>query len=677
MIDAQGSTADVPIVSASTARWSRIAYATLLVLTILFLEYAAISCFQKATTIIDPYDGSYNAMVARTLAFQGRYGVWDNGRLVLCPVEVTTGPAMLLPIAVAYPWMGDSPFLPNVVSTVLCFSVLLLAWAIALRCAGGQSAWCAFSLLIAVFTLLILTTKTGNFDLWWTDLGDVLAGLFLVAATASLGYVFQRRQAVFWGSLSGVLSAAAFNTKFLVVLPLAALGAFLVVSAFCRWIPRAALASWLIALGATELCFELFTLVQMGSVQAYLDHWKEFWKFFGQGGSGLKAPKPSLAQLVADHAATYRNELHWGGWVLLLLMLLAIFSAYCLAQRKGSCNGWLGAACTVQIAPVLLWWFGYSNLSWFRHVVPVLVLLPFCCHFLISDVAMRAKSARGWATVFALWPGALILSFAISPWGTWVLPHTIKIPVERTKALLAFGSQIELLRKEHPDARFWGAGWLRHWDVQVVTHLSCLNLLDPPPDDRPGMGAHDYVIDSDFFNWDHHPITTAYLAQNKQNLILSNNVFHLYQLKAAGGGEAAPSASHKNHGVFGDSLAALHDGVAPTRSSDGTVPRFTWWDHCGTKEWVQYDYKEPILVSGVEVYWYDDTGTGACRTPQSWRLLAREGEVWKPVEGAGRFGCQTDAFNRVVFQAVKTTGLRLEVQLKPGFSGGILEWKVE
>jgi hypothetical protein len=29
------------------------------------------------------------------------------------------------------------------------------------------------------------------------------------------------------------------------------------------------------------------------------------------------------------------------------------------------------------------------------------------------------------------------------------------------------------------------------------------------------------------------------------------------------------------------------------------------------------------------------------------------------------------------FDAVETTGLRLEVQLRPDFSGGILEWKVE
>jgi hypothetical protein len=36
-----------------------------------------------------------------------------------------------------------------------------------------------------------------------------------------------------------------------------------------------------------------------------------------------------------------------------------------------------------------------------------------------------------------------------------------------------------------------------------------------------------------------------------------------------------------------------------------------------------------------------------------------------------------DHFNRVAFAPVETKALRLEVQLQPGWSGGILEWKVE
>jgi hypothetical protein len=52
------------------------------------------------------------------------------------------------------------------------------------------------------------------------------------------------------------------------------------------------------------------------------------------------------------------------------------------------------------------------------------------------------------------------------------------------------------------------------------------------------------------------------------------------------------------------------------------------------------------------------------------------GERWLPVEEAGTFGVQPDVFNRATFKPVECEGLRIEVQLKPEFSGGILEWKV-
>lgn len=132
------------------------------------------------------------------------------------------------------------------------------------------------------------------------------------------------------------------------------------------------------------------------------------------------------------------------------------------------------------------------------------------------------------------------------------------------------------------------------------------------------------------------------------------------------------SASHCNPS---DTLEAVLDGKEPKSSSDSTIPRFTWWDHRGTAEWVQQDFGSKRKVDAVELYWFDDTGKGSCRVPQSWKLLYQDGERWLPVENPSEFGQKTDMYNRVVFSAVETTGLRVEVQLQPGFSGGILKWR--
>jgi hypothetical protein len=126
-----------------------------------------------------------------------------------------------------------------------------------------------------------------------------------------------------------------------------------------------------------------------------------------------------------------------------------------------------------------------------------------------------------------------------------------------------------------------------------------------------------------------------------------------------------------------DALDALNDGILPASSGDQSIPRFTWWNHKGTDEWVQYDFKSPQDVSGVEVYWFDDTGRGECRIPASWRVLYRDGESWKPVEADTAGGVARDQFNAMSFKKVNTTAMRLAVKLQTRFSGGILEWRVK
>jgi hypothetical protein len=138
---------------------------------------------------------------------------------------------------------------------------------------------------------------------------------------------------------------------------------------------------------------------------------------------------------------------------------------------------------------------------------------------------------------------------------------------------------------------------------------------------------------------------------------------------------AIPSASHCNPG---DSVSALNDGEIPEKSSDTGRPRMTWWDHKGTAEWVQYDFPSGANVSKVRVFWFADRpAEGGCDLPQSWRLLYRNGHEWTPVENPSSYGVVADKYNEVTFTPTTTSGLRLEVRLKPDWSGGICEWEVE
>ena len=59
-----------------------------------------------------------------------------------------------------------------------------------------------------------------------------------------------------------------------------------------------------------------------------------------------------------------------------------------------------------------------------------------------------------------------------------------------------------------------------------------------------------------------------------------------------------------------DSVEACFDGKEPKSSNDQSIPRFTWWDHKGSKEWIERTFPKPQKVSGVEVYWFNDTAVG-------------------------------------------------------------------
>jgi hypothetical protein len=115
----------------------------------------------------------------------------------------------------------------------------------------------------------------------------------------------------------------------------------------------------------------------------------------------------------------------------------------------------------------------------------------------------------------------------------------------------------------------------------------------------------------------------------------------------------------------------------PKSSIDRSIPRFTWCPHCGTSEWVSWDFAKPRKVSEVEVYWFDDSGIGHCRVPKAWRIEYLDGQQWKPAQASGAYGIERDKFNRVAIAPVTAQQIRLVVELQPQFSGGILEWRVK
>jgi DUF1680 family protein len=121
----------------------------------------------------------------------------------------------------------------------------------------------------------------------------------------------------------------------------------------------------------------------------------------------------------------------------------------------------------------------------------------------------------------------------------------------------------------------------------------------------------------------------------------------------------------------------INDGLEPQSSGEQPAALCHWWPHSGGKEWVQYSWQNPVKLKSSRVYWFDDTGRGACRLPAAWHIEYRDGHEWKPVAATKDYPVVKDGWSAVEFTPVSTTAVRLAVQLKQGWAAGVHEWKVE
>lgn len=150
------------------------------------------------------------------------------------------------------------------------------------------------------------------------------------------------------------------------------------------------------------------------------------------------------------------------------------------------------------------------------------------------------------------------------------------------------------------------------------------------------------------------------------------------------------STSTLTHSASRKEIRNIIDGEEPA-SSDDPTSYFDWWPRngcrsgatadqqarCSTGEWIEMTFAQPSTISEAQVYWFDDTGHGGVRVPQSWRLLYKDAGGWKPVDASGGFGVAANRYNVVHFTSVTTTGLRLELVMQPGVSAGVQKWKVK
>ena len=126
------------------------------------------------------------------------------------------------------------------------------------------------------------------------------------------------------------------------------------------------------------------------------------------------------------------------------------------------------------------------------------------------------------------------------------------------------------------------------------------------------------------------------------------------------------------------SLDAIKDQSIPANSRDTSGSQLDFWPHKNVTEWLKFEWDKKHKISSVKVYWFDDTGTGACHLPKSWKILYRndDGE-FVPVENDNPYPISKDEFNKVKFTSIKTDCINIEIELQKDWSAGVQEVVIE
>jgi len=122
------------------------------------------------------------------------------------------------------------------------------------------------------------------------------------------------------------------------------------------------------------------------------------------------------------------------------------------------------------------------------------------------------------------------------------------------------------------------------------------------------------------------------------------------------------------------SLCALDHGKEPASSKDASIKPLIFDRLRGALENLQHNFAAPTTVNGCEVYW--GLGDGL-QLPSFWKVLyLDEAGYWRPVSAAPSKP-EADHWNTLRFKPVRTTSLRLMVQLRWSTNATLLEWKIQ
>lgn len=336
--------------------WSGVGFVAIFYLTV---------AIQSITTQPLGFDEGWVLQAPLTMATTGEYAslgaMWGGSNKLFDPY-VSSGPAVLMPIALSFKLFGVGVVQARIIMVAFYLAVIfLMAWYVHSQTKSKYA-------LLAVLSILLLVSVPLNFRL------DILGEFPAIAYALASFICWQKRRF----GLAGLFAALAVLSKIIMFFLLAA-AVLLFVYTFIRFAKSRKstcihACRWAVGAAIPIVAWEIFKFVQLGSYAAYKLNWIEYIGFFKVTGSGLSPNGTVLTfydkfNLLISTISIQKSLLYI---ILGLLFGLIIYSTY--KKRIWPTIRAQQYALTF-VALYLFWWFAKSNGGFARYVVPVSAVL--------------------------------------------------------------------------------------------------------------------------------------------------------------------------------------------------------------------------------------------------------------------------------------------------------------
>ena len=105
----------------------------------------------------------------------------------------------------------------------------------------------------------------------------------------------------------------------------------------------------------------------------------------------------------------------------------------------------------------------------------------------------------------------------------------------------------------------------------------------------------------------------------------------------------------------------LNDGLTPTNSLRWAVTHYDFAAHCGTTEWIQYEWPAPAQVSSFSLYLM---AGGNFAPPERFRVLYRRDGTWQEAQRVQGEITKYSRWNKLTFAPVTAEAVKLELVFK-------------